>query len=57
LAGDVGKDVEKEKNFAIAGGIAIWFNNSGNQFGSSQKTGHSSTGISSNTSLGHIARR
>jgi hypothetical protein len=31
------KDVEKEKHFSIAGGIAIWYNHSGNQSGSSSE--------------------
>jgi hypothetical protein len=31
----VGKDVEKEKHFTIVGGIANWYNHSGNQFGGS----------------------
>jgi hypothetical protein len=33
----VGEDVEKEEHFFIAGGIANWYNHSGNQFeGSSE---------------------
>jgi hypothetical protein len=32
---DTGKDVEKEKHLSIAGGIASWYNHSGNQFGGS----------------------
>jgi hypothetical protein len=30
---DASKDVEKEKHFSIAGGIANWYNHSGNQSG------------------------
>jgi hypothetical protein len=33
LSPTVSKDVEKEKYFYIAGGIASWYNHSGNQFG------------------------
>jgi hypothetical protein len=33
----VGKDVEKEEYFSIGGGIASWYNHSGNQFGSSSE--------------------
>jgi hypothetical protein len=34
---DVGEDVEKEEHSFIAGGIASWYNHSGNQFcGSSE---------------------
>jgi hypothetical protein len=29
-----GKDVEKKENSSIAGGVANWYNYSGNQFGS-----------------------
>jgi hypothetical protein len=32
-----GKDVEKEEHSSIAGGIASWYNHSGNQFGSSSE--------------------
>jgi hypothetical protein len=34
---DVGKDVEKEEHSSIVGGIASWYNHSGNQFGSSSE--------------------
>jgi hypothetical protein len=34
---DVGKDVEKEEHSSIVGGIASWYNHSGNQFDSSSK--------------------
>jgi hypothetical protein len=37
VTADAGEDVEKEKHFSIAGGIASWYNHSGNQFGSSSK--------------------
>jgi hypothetical protein len=30
---DAGEDVEKEGHFSIAGGMASWYNHSGNQFG------------------------
>jgi hypothetical protein len=33
----VGKDVEKEKQSSIAGGIAQWYNHSGNQSGDSSE--------------------
>jgi hypothetical protein len=32
---DAGEDVEKEEHSSIAGGIAIWYNHSGNQLGGS----------------------
>jgi hypothetical protein len=35
IAADTGEDVEKEEHFSIAGGIASWYNNSGNEFGGS----------------------
>jgi hypothetical protein len=31
------KDVEKEEHSSIGGGIASWYNHSGNQFGSSSE--------------------
>jgi hypothetical protein len=34
---DAGEDVEKEEHPLIAGGIAIWYNHPGNQFGGSSK--------------------
>jgi hypothetical protein len=34
---DAGKDVEKEEHSSIAGGIASWYNHSGNQFGGSSE--------------------
>jgi hypothetical protein len=34
---DADKDVEKEKHSSIAGGIASWYNYSGNQFGGSSE--------------------
>jgi hypothetical protein len=34
---DAGEDMEKEEHFSIGGGIASWYNHSGNQFcGSSE---------------------
>jgi hypothetical protein len=35
VTADSGKDVEKEEHSSIAGGIANWYNNSGNLSGSS----------------------
>ena len=37
VTADAGKDVEKEEHSSIAGGIASWHNNSGNQFGGSSE--------------------
>jgi hypothetical protein len=34
VAADAGEDVEKEEHSSIAGGIASWYNLSGNQYGS-----------------------
>jgi hypothetical protein len=34
---DARKDVEKEQSSSIAGGMASWYNHSGNQFGSSSE--------------------
>jgi hypothetical protein len=34
VTADADKDVEKEKQFSIAAGIASWYNHSGNQSGS-----------------------
>ena len=34
---DAGEDVEKEEHSSIVGGIASWYNHSGNQFGSSSE--------------------
>jgi hypothetical protein len=34
---DDDEDVEKEDHFSIAGGIANWYNHSGNQFGGSSE--------------------
>jgi hypothetical protein len=33
IAGSLGKNVEKEEHSSIAGGIANWYNYSGNQSG------------------------
>jgi hypothetical protein len=33
VTADAGKDVEKEEHSSIAGGIASWYNYSGNKFG------------------------
>jgi hypothetical protein len=35
---DAGEDVEKEEHSSIAGGIASWYNHSGNQSGISSET-------------------
>jgi hypothetical protein len=37
VTADTIEDVEKEEHFSIAGGIASWYNYSGNQFGSSSE--------------------
>jgi hypothetical protein len=37
MTADAGKDVEKEEHSSIAGRTAIWYNHSGNQFGSSSE--------------------
>jgi hypothetical protein len=33
VTADAGEDLEKEEHFSIAGGIASWYNHSGNQSG------------------------
>jgi hypothetical protein len=33
VTADAGEDVGKEEHSSIAGGIASWYNHSGNQFG------------------------
>jgi hypothetical protein len=37
VTADAGEDVEKEEHSSIAGGIASWYNHSGNQFGNSSE--------------------
>jgi hypothetical protein len=37
VTADAGEEVEKEEHFSIAGGIANWYNHSGNQFGGSSQ--------------------
>ena len=37
VTADADKDVEKEEHSSIAGGIARWYNHSGNQFASSSE--------------------
>jgi hypothetical protein len=37
VTADAGEDVEKDKHSSIAGEIAIWYNHSGNQSGSSSE--------------------
>jgi hypothetical protein len=39
VTADAGEDVEKEGHFSIVGGIASWYNHSGNQSGSSLENG------------------
>jgi hypothetical protein len=34
---DAGKDMEKKEHSSLAGGIACWYNHSGNQFGDSSE--------------------
>ena len=37
VTADAGEDVEKKKHSSIAGGIAIWYNHSGSQYGGSSE--------------------
>jgi hypothetical protein len=37
MTADAGEDMEKQEHSYIAGGIENWYNNSGNQFGSSSE--------------------
>jgi hypothetical protein len=37
VTADAGKDVQKEEHSSIAGGIASWYNHSGNQSGGSSE--------------------
>jgi hypothetical protein len=37
VTADAAEDVEKEEHSSIAGGIAIWYNHSGNQSGGSSE--------------------
>jgi hypothetical protein len=37
VTADAGKDVEKEEHYSITGGIASWYNHSGNQSGGSSE--------------------
>jgi hypothetical protein len=37
VTADAGKDVKKEEDYSIAGGIASWYNHSGNQSGGSSE--------------------
>jgi hypothetical protein len=37
MTADAGKDVEKEEQSSIAGGIASWYNHSENQSGNSSE--------------------
>jgi hypothetical protein len=54
---DTAEVVEKEEHFSIAGGIATWYNHSGNQSGVPQKIGHSTTWGPYYTTSGHIPKR
>jgi hypothetical protein len=38
VTADAGEDVEKEEHSSIAGGIASWYNHSGNQSGGSSES-------------------
>jgi hypothetical protein len=38
VTADAGEDVEKEEHTSIAGGIASWYNHSGNQSGGSSES-------------------
>jgi hypothetical protein len=38
VTADVGKDVEKEEHSSISGGIANWYNHSGNHSGGSSES-------------------
>jgi hypothetical protein len=53
----VGEDVEKKEHSFIAGGIVAGTTTLEISLSVPQKIGHSSTGRSSNTTLGHISRR
>jgi hypothetical protein len=37
MTADADEDVEEEEHSSIAGGIACWYNHSGNQFGGSSE--------------------
>ena len=50
----IGKDVEKEELSSIVGGIAYWYNHSGNQSGGSSESWKQ---IYLNTTLGHMTKR
>jgi hypothetical protein len=54
---DAGEDVEKEEHFSIAGGITSFITILEISLAVPQKTGHSTTSRSNNTSPGHIPRR
>jgi hypothetical protein len=51
------KDVEKEEHSSIVGGIASWYNHSGNQSGISSENWTYYYQRILNTSPGHISRR
>jgi hypothetical protein len=51
-----GKDMEKEQS-SIAGGIANWYNHSGNQSEDSPENGTRSSLRPRNTTLGNIPKR
>jgi hypothetical protein len=54
---DAGQDMKKEEHSSIAGGIAIWYNHSGNQFGSSSENYPGYCQKSRNATPGYIPRR
>jgi hypothetical protein len=37
VTADAGDNAEKEKHSSLAGGVANWYNHSGNQFGGSSE--------------------
>jgi hypothetical protein len=53
----VGKDVKKEKHSSISGGIAKWYNHSGNQTGGSSGNWKYIYMKTSYTTLGHTTKR
>jgi hypothetical protein len=54
VTADADEDVNKEEHSSIVGGIASWYNHSGNQSGlTPQKIGYSTTGGHSHTTPGH----
>jgi hypothetical protein len=37
VTSDAGKNIEEEEHSSVAGGIAVWYNHPGNQFGGSSE--------------------